>query len=89
MDELRYVNDQFKYGFTDEQLVDIIHAVGGYNADTITFEKFSRYIEKKVARRKVGIWWSIVAIYHQFNYTYKCEFILVKFWDLLIKFMIC
>ncbi len=34
---MRYINDQFKYGFTDEQLIEIIHAVGGYNADTIPF----------------------------------------------------
>jgi Ca2+-binding EF-hand superfamily protein len=55
IDELRYVNDQFKYGFTDEQLGDIIHAVGGYNAETITFEKFSRYIQKRLSNRKLTI----------------------------------
>ena len=41
---MRYINDQFKYGFNDDQLTEIIHAVGGYNATTISFEKFSKYI---------------------------------------------
>jgi uncharacterized tellurite resistance protein B-like protein len=49
------VNEQFKYGFNDEQLGEIIHAVGGFNAETITFEKFSRYIQKRLANRKLTI----------------------------------
>merc|ERR1711862_301353 len=54
MDELRYINDQFKYGFNDEQLIDIIHKVGGYNAETITFERFSKYINKRISNRKLA-----------------------------------
>jgi hypothetical protein len=50
---LKYVNDQFKYGFSEEQLLNIIHAVGGYNADSITFDKFSKYISKRVAQKKI------------------------------------
>ena len=41
IEELNYINDQFKYGFSEEQLWEVIHAVGGFNAETITFEKFS------------------------------------------------
>ena len=54
IDELRYVNEQFRYGYNDEQLWEVIHAVGGFNAETITFEKFSKYIQKKVAARKLA-----------------------------------
>ena len=55
MDELRYINDQFKYGFNDDQLIEIVHAVGGYNAETITFEKFSKFISKRISNRKVSV----------------------------------
>ena len=56
LDELRYINDQFRYGFTDEQLLDVIKNVGGYNAETITFERFSKFISKKIAGRKLAFW---------------------------------
>jgi Ca2+-binding EF-hand superfamily protein len=54
IDELRYINDQFKYGYSDEQLWEIIHAVGGFNAETITFERFNKFINKKLSSRKLA-----------------------------------
>jgi hypothetical protein len=53
IEELKYINEQFKYGFSEEQLWDVVHAVGGYNAETISFDKFSKYIQKRIANRKV------------------------------------
>lgn len=53
IDELKYINDQFKYGFNEDQLWEIIHAVGGFNAETITFERFNKYISKRLAGRKL------------------------------------
>jgi Ca2+-binding EF-hand superfamily protein len=55
IEELKYINNQFKYGFTEEQLWEIVHAVGGFNAETITFEKFSKYIQKKITARKLAL----------------------------------
>lgn len=42
--DLQYINDQLKYGYSQEQLVEIIHAVGGFGAETISYDKFNRYI---------------------------------------------
>jgi hypothetical protein len=42
-----------KYGYQDEQLVEIIHSVGGYGAETITWDRFNKFIQKKVDRRRV------------------------------------
>jgi Ca2+-binding EF-hand superfamily protein len=53
--DLRYLNDQLKYGYNEEQLVDIIHAVGGYNAETISFDKFNSYVRRKVNRTKAEL----------------------------------
>ena len=53
---MQYINEQLKYGYTEEQLLDIIHSVGGYGADTITVDKFNRFIERKVNKKKQGIW---------------------------------
>jgi hypothetical protein len=44
-----------KYGYSDEQLVELIHSVGGFGGETITWEKFNRFIEKRVNKRKFGI----------------------------------
>ena len=55
LNDLRYINDQLKYGYNEDQLVDIIHSVGGYGAETITWEKFNKFIQKKVDRRRVGV----------------------------------
>ena len=49
---MQYVNDQLKYGYTEEHLIDIIHSVG-YGADTITADKFNRFIERKINKRKL------------------------------------
>lgn len=54
IEELKYINAQFNYGYNEEQLWEVIHAVGGYNAETITFEKFTKYIQKKLAARKIS-----------------------------------
>lgn len=54
-DDLRYINDQLKYGFNDDQLLDIVHTVGGYGAETITWEKFNKFIDKKLTKRKLAV----------------------------------
>ena len=53
INDLQYIIDQLKYGYGQEQLVEIIHSVGGFGADTISYDKFNKYIEKKVAKRRV------------------------------------
>jgi Ca2+-binding EF-hand superfamily protein len=55
LNDLRYINDQLKYGYNDDQLVEIIHSVGGYGAETVTWEKFNKFIQRKVDRRRLAI----------------------------------
>ena len=52
---MQYINEQLKYGYTEEQLVDIIHSVGGYGADTITADKFNRFIERRIAKKRLNL----------------------------------
>ena len=52
MQDMRYISDQLGYGYSDEQLQDLIHSVGGYGADTITADKFNRFIDKKISKRR-------------------------------------
>jgi len=49
---MRLLNEEFKYGFTDDQLVEIIHAVAGYGRNEINFEQFNRYLLRRVEKRK-------------------------------------
>jgi Ca2+-binding EF-hand superfamily protein len=55
INDLRYINEQLKYGYSDEQLIEIIHSVGGYNVETISWEKFNKFIERKVNKRRLAI----------------------------------
>ena len=53
LDDLRYLNEQFRYGFSDDQLVEIIHAVGCYGTHEITSEKFNRFVLRKIEKRRI------------------------------------
>ena len=53
IDDMRYISEQLGYGYSEEQLLDLIHSVGGYGASTISADKFNRFIEKKISKRKV------------------------------------
>jgi Ca2+-binding EF-hand superfamily protein len=55
LDDLRYINEQLKYGYSDEQLVEIIHSVGGFGSESISWEKFNKFIQRKVDRRRLAI----------------------------------
>lgn len=55
LNDLRYINEQLKYGYNDDQLVEIIHSVGGYGAETVTWEKFNKFIQRKVEKRRLAI----------------------------------
>ena len=50
--ELKFMNEQLKYGYSETQLWDIIRAVGGYSAETISFEKFNAYVKRKISKVK-------------------------------------
>lgn len=55
LNDLRYINEQLKYGYNDDQLVEIIHSVGGFGAETISWDKFNKFIQRKVDRRRIGV----------------------------------
>lgn len=52
---MRYLNDQLKYGYTDDYLQELIKTVGGFGAESITVDRYNRIIDKKVKNRKSGI----------------------------------
>ena len=52
LEDMRYINVQLGYGYSDEQLNDLIYSVGGYGATTISADRFNRYVEKKVKKRR-------------------------------------
>jgi Ca2+-binding EF-hand superfamily protein len=55
LNDLRYINEQLRYGYSDDQLVEIVHSVGGFGAETISWDKFNKFIERKVNRRRLAI----------------------------------
>ena len=55
LNDLRYINEQLKYNYNDDQLVEIIHSVGGFGAETISWDKFNKFIERKINRRRLAI----------------------------------
>ena len=46
--DLRVINKQLKYGYEDEQLWEIIHAISGFTAETIPYDKFNAYVKSKI-----------------------------------------
>lgn len=61
--DLKLINEQLRYGYNEDQLWDIIHAVGGYNADTISFDKFNTYIKRVISKRRV-LWYDVANLYN-------------------------
>jgi uncharacterized tellurite resistance protein B-like protein len=49
---MKELNDKLNYGFDESELLEIIHAVGGYNNESVSFEKFNAHIKRKLARRQ-------------------------------------
>ena len=49
---MKELNDKLNYGFTEVELLDIIHAVGGYNNESISYEKFNTHVRRKLNRRR-------------------------------------
>jgi hypothetical protein len=42
-----------KYGYTDRQLEEVIQNVAGYDATNISYDKWSKFIQKRVEKKKV------------------------------------
>lgn len=53
MTDLRYINEQLHYGFEEENLVELLHSIAGFEADTIPMHKFCRYMASRVAKKRV------------------------------------
>lgn len=52
IDELRYINEQLRYGFTEEQLHDIIANVGGFGSTSISLDRWNKFIARKVDKKR-------------------------------------
>jgi hypothetical protein len=52
IEELRYINEQLRYGYSEEQLHDIIANVGGFGANSITVDRWNKFIQRKVDKKK-------------------------------------
>lgn len=51
---MRYINEQLKYGYSDDFLQELIKSVGGFGAETVTADKYCKLIDKKVKQRRTG-----------------------------------
>lgn len=54
LEDLQYINEQLKYGYKDDQLLEIIKNVGGYEAKNISLERWNKFIERKVQKQKLA-----------------------------------
>jgi hypothetical protein len=52
---MRYINEQLKYGYTEDYLHDMIKNVGGFGAETITVDRYNKVIDKRIKNRKSGL----------------------------------
>jgi len=52
LDDLRYLNEQLRYGFKDATLEEIIKNVGGSAASTITHERWNKYLQRRTDKSR-------------------------------------
>jgi Ca2+-binding EF-hand superfamily protein len=52
VDELKEASEQGRFNLNDEELREVITRVSGPDAKNITYEKYERYLAKKVEQRK-------------------------------------
>jgi len=52
LSDLRYINEQFHYGFDENYLVELLHSIAGFESETIPMHKFCRYLASRIAKRR-------------------------------------
>jgi hypothetical protein len=52
LDTMLYLNDQLKYGFKDAALEEIIKNVGGSAANSITHDRWNKYLQRRVDKTR-------------------------------------
>ena len=50
-EDLKFISNELRYNLTDEDINEVIHNVAGYEADAIPFEKFEKYLARKIHKR--------------------------------------
>jgi hypothetical protein len=53
LDDLRYLNEQLRYGFKDSHLEEIIKIVGGSAATTITHDRWNKYLQRRTDKTRI------------------------------------
>lgn len=53
--DLRYINEQLHYGLSEENLVELLHTIAGFEKETIPMHKFSRYMESRIAKKRAAL----------------------------------
>ena len=53
-EDLRRIADQLRFNLTDDDIREVITNVSGYgdSSKTITWDKFNKYIQKKIDKRQ-------------------------------------
>ena len=44
VEDMKLISNELRYNLTDEDINEVIHNVAGYDAETITYEKFEKYL---------------------------------------------
>lgn len=50
-EDLKFISKELRFNLSDDEIKEVISNVGGYDADTIPYEKFEKYLAKKVHKR--------------------------------------
>lgn len=51
-EDLKRISEQLKFNLQDEDIREVINNVSGFNARSISWEKFNSYIQKKIEKRR-------------------------------------
>jgi hypothetical protein len=50
-EDMRFISNELRYNLEDADIDEVIHNVAGYEADSIPYEKFEKYLARKIHKR--------------------------------------
>ena len=50
-DDIARISDELRFNLTKQEIEEVIHNVGGFEADEITADKFEKYLNRKIQKK--------------------------------------
>jgi len=52
-EDIRFISNELKFNLTEDDIKEVIQNVAGYEADSIPYDKFEKYMARKIHKRQL------------------------------------